>query len=104
MKRYRLLAGASSLLAAGALTLAGGFTPAAAAPAYANACAGDNLSPTSRTVTPTGVYATTGSVGNASAVLTGGSTRLSGNGSSVTLDFHKEVGGIITLRFAGASD
>ncbi|MFI6077376.1 trehalase family glycosidase [Actinoplanes sp. NPDC051343] len=106
MKRYkhRLLAAASSLLTAGALTAVGQVTPAAAAPAYANACAGDNLSPTSRTVTPTGVYATSGTVGNAAAVLTGGTTRLTGNGSSVTLDFHKDVGGIITLRFAGASD
>ncbi|MEV6841826.1 trehalase family glycosidase [Actinoplanes sp. NPDC051411] len=106
MKRYkqRLLAAAFALLPAGALTLIGGPAPAAVAPAYTNACAGDNLSPTSRTVTPTGVYATSGTVANASAVLAGGTTRLTGNGSSVTLDFHKEVGGIITLRFAGASD
>jgi hypothetical protein len=91
----------------------GGFGTATAAPAphpakahsaAANPCAADNLSPTSRTVAPVSVYATNGTVGNASAVLSGQNTRLTGNGSAVTLDFGKDVGGLVTLRFADASD
>ncbi|ACU74133.1 alpha-L-rhamnosidase [Catenulispora acidiphila DSM 44928] len=78
--------------------------PAAKPTATVNPCAADNLSPTSRTVSPVSVYATSGTVGNASAVLSGQNTRLTGNGSAVTLDFGKEVGGIVTLRFADASD
>jgi hypothetical protein len=72
--------------------------------AYANPCAADNLSPASRTLTPTAVYGTSGAVSNASGLLTGGDTRLTGNGSAVTLDFGKDVGGLVTLRFAGSSD
>jgi hypothetical protein len=69
-----------------------------------NPCAADNLSPTSRAVAPTSVYTTAGSVSNPSNVLSGQATRLTGNGSAVTLDFGKEVGGIVTLAFAGSSD
>ena len=36
-------------------------------------------------------------------VLTGASTRISGANSYVVLDFGKEVGGIVSLSFAGAS-
>ena len=72
--------------------------------AVANPCAADNLSPTTRTVAPVAVYTTSGTVGNASALLNGQDTRLTGNGSAVTLDFGKDVGGLVTLRFADASD
>ena len=53
---------------------------------------------------PVAVYTTSGTVGNASALLNGQNTRLTGNGSAVTLDFGKDVGGLVTLRFADASD
>ena len=77
---------------------------AAAAAATPAALAALNYSPTSRTVSPTAVYGTTGSVQNAQSVLTGGATRISGSNSSVTLDFGKEVGGIVSLAFGNASD
>jgi hypothetical protein len=67
-------------------------TPAAAQ-------AGDNFAPASRVVTPERVYRTTGTVRH-----NGKSTRLTGAGSSVTFDFGKEVGGLVTLRFAASSD
>ena len=50
-----------------------------------NPCAADNLSPTTRTVAPVAVYTTSGTVGNASALLNGQNTRLTGNGSAVTV-------------------
>lgn len=112
MKRVPIAALALGLTAAvgGGLPSAHGdrviaaATASATAAASANPCAADNLSPTSRTLAPKSVYATTGTVGNASALLSGGDTRLSGNGASVTLDFGKDVGGQVTLDFAGASD
>src|SRR4051812_28748522 len=58
-----------------------------------------NLSPTSRTVRPTAVQGTSGSVATPQNVLTGAPTRISGTNSSITLDFGKEVGGIATLSF-----
>ncbi|HEX4787562.1 MAG TPA: hypothetical protein VH372_03810, partial [Actinospica sp.] len=79
-------------------------TDSTGAAAATNACAADNLSPASRTLAPTSVYATNGTVSNASALISGGDTRLTGNGSSVTLDFGKDVGGQVTLRFADAGD
>ncbi len=63
-----------------------------------------NYAPTTRTLTPTAIYTTAGTVDNATNLLSGQSTRLSGNGSYVTVDFGKEVGGIVTLTFAGSSD
>jgi hypothetical protein len=74
------------------------------ATAAANPCSGDNLSPSSRTLAPVSVFTTSGTVTNPANVLTGGDTRLTGTGSAVTLDFGKDVGGLITLRFAGSSD
>jgi hypothetical protein len=62
-----------------------------------------NLSPTSRTVRPTAVQGTSGSVANPQNVLTGAPTRISGTNSSITLDFGKEVGGIATLSFGATS-
>ena len=75
-------------------------------PAIAAVNPGDayNLSPTSRTLAPLTVYTTNGTVSNPNNVLSGQATRLTGNGASVTLDFGKDVGGITTLSFAGASD
>ena len=62
-----------------------------------------NLAPTSRTVAPVAVYKTSGTVTNPHNVLGGTATRLSGSGSLITLDFGKEVGGIISLTLSGAS-
>src|SRR3989440_11020372 len=62
-----------------------------------------NLSPTSRTVRPTAVQGTSGSVANPQNVLSGQPTRISGTNSSITLDFGKEVGGIATLSFGATS-
>ncbi|GGV24280.1 hypothetical protein GCM10010182_53410 [Actinomadura cremea] len=56
----------------------------------------------SRTVRPVSVFRTTGTVHDAGAVLKGRRTTLSGEGSSITLDFGKEVGGLTSLHFAGS--
>ncbi|MBS2549353.1 hypothetical protein KGQ19_21035 [Catenulispora sp. NL8] len=82
----------------------GSHTAATKHAASTNPCAADNLSPTSRTVRPVAVYATNGNVSNASALLTGQDTRLTGNGSAVTLDFGKDVAGLVTVDFADAGD
>ena len=97
------------VLALGLAVASGGLivthpTTAAAATTYTNPCAADNLSPTGRTVAPISVHGTSGTVSNPTALLSGGATQLTGNGSSVTLDFGKDVGGQITLNFGGASD
>ena len=63
-----------------------------------------NYSPTTRTLAPTAIYTSSSSVSNPANLLSGQSTRLNGNNSSVTVDFGKEVGGIVTLKFAGSSD
>lgn len=60
-----------------------------------------NRAPTSRTLVPISVFNTSGTVKNASALLSGSATRLTGNGSSITVDFGKEVGGIVTVTFSG---
>ena len=62
-----------------------------------------NLAPASRTVTPVRVTRTTGTVGSPTAVLHGRATTLTGSGSSITLDFGKEVGGLVSLHFTGTS-
>jgi Bacterial alpha-L-rhamnosidase 6 hairpin glycosidase domain len=62
-----------------------------------------SYSPTSRTLAPVAIQSTAGTVTSPQNVLTGGSTRVSGTGSYVVLDFGKDVGGLVTLRFAGAS-
>ena len=95
--------GGTAYLHAPATATAAATTSAAASAAAANPCAADNLSPTSHTVAPTSVYATAGTVGSPANLLSGQPTRLTGSGSSVTLDFGKEVGGIVTLGFAGSS-
>jgi hypothetical protein len=63
-----------------------------------------NLSPSSRTLKPLRITKTNGNVASATALLSGGATVLSGQGSYVVLDFGQEVGGIVTLRFGNASD
>ena len=67
-------------------------------------CQADNFSPASRTLAPVAVKASTGTVANPAAVLSGAATRLAGSGASLTLDFGKDVAGIVTLHFAAASD
>ena len=62
-----------------------------------------NLAPAGRTVTPVRVTRTTGTVSGASAVLHGRPVTLTGSGSSVTLDFGKEVGGLASLHFSSGS-
>ncbi|MBA2677413.1 MAG: alpha-L-rhamnosidase [Ktedonobacteraceae bacterium] len=63
-----------------------------------------NYSPTTRTLAPTAIYTTSGTVSNPTNLLAGQSTRLSGKNAYVAIDFGKEVGGIVTLTFAGSSD
>jgi hypothetical protein len=63
-----------------------------------------NYAPQSRTLTPVAVYTTHGRVENPQNLLAGKPTRLVGNGSYLTLDFGKEVGGIATLHFAASSN
>ncbi|MFJ6465988.1 alpha-L-rhamnosidase C-terminal domain-containing protein [Streptomyces sp. NPDC091387] len=85
--------------------------PAAAPRPYRKAPAGPwdahNLSPASRTVRPVAVYTTTGTVEGAASLTSrhgSGTARLTGAGSSVTLDFGREVGGFVALTVAGSSD
>src|SRR6266568_1090723 len=61
-----------------------------------------NYAPSTHTLAPVAIYTTTGSVSNPTNLLAGNATRLNGNSSSVTVDFGKEVGGIVTLSFAGS--
>jgi hypothetical protein len=63
----------------------------------------DNYAPATRTLAPVAIEGTSGTVSSPQNVLTGASTRISGANSYVVLDFGKEVGGIVTLSFAGAS-
>jgi hypothetical protein len=79
-------------------------TGAAAADSPAHPWDAYNYAPASRTVGATSVYRTTGSVSDPQAVLHGGTTTLAGSGSSVTLDFGEEVGGIVTVHAAPSTD
>ena len=63
-----------------------------------------NLAPSSRTVTPARVYRTTGTVTGASNVLHSRATSVTGPGSSITLDFGEEVGGLVSIHFAASSE
>lgn len=64
-----------------------------------------NPAPTSRTVRPVAVYSTHGSVTGADGLgAAGAPITLSGTNSYVVLDFGKEVGGTVSLRFTGAND
>jgi Bacterial alpha-L-rhamnosidase 6 hairpin glycosidase domain len=109
-RAWSLLFGAGLLTVAGPLasTTAASAAAAAGPPAAAAIAAATpavpNYSPTSRTLGPTSVYATAGTVANPANVLSGSATRISGNNSAVTLDFGKEVGGLATLTFGSTSD
>lgn len=63
-----------------------------------------NFAPASRTVAPVAVYRFTKAVQNPEGLLRGSVTRLSGRDSQIVIDFGKEVGGILTIEFAAASD
>lgn len=63
-----------------------------------------NYAPSARIVSGVVVLDTSGTVQNAGNLLLGETTSFIGKGSSVTIDFGKEVSGLITLSFAGASD
>jgi hypothetical protein len=76
------------------------WTPGASAAGGHAAADSDNFSPASRTVTPVAITRSTGTVTDPQAVLHEGTTTLTGNGSSLTLDFGKEVGGLTSVRFA----
>ncbi len=89
-----LLASIASVTAPGATALSA-ESPAAADP--------NNFAPASRALKPVSVHKTAGPVTAPENLVTGGSTRLSGRNSYVVLDFDKEVGGLVSLRFAGAS-
>ncbi|WP_425827061.1 alpha-L-rhamnosidase C-terminal domain-containing protein [Streptomyces fractus] len=117
--------GRRSIIAAGAGTavVAAAGLPATAAAALPGAEPGEhvtaspkapagrwdrfNLSPASRTVRPVAVHSTTGKVTTPEVLAPGQRkgargryARLSGQGSTVTLDFGKEVGGFVTLHVA----
>ncbi|MEV0386756.1 hypothetical protein [Nonomuraea sp. NPDC050643] len=62
-----------------------------------------SYSPTSRTLKPTAVYSTSGSVANPQNVLSGLPARISGARSAIALDFGKEVAGLATLSFGDTS-
>lgn len=94
-----------------AATPAPAARPATAPKAYRKAPAGRwdayNLSPASRTLRPVAVYTTTGTAEGAASLTSrhgAGAARLTGAGSSVTLDFGREVGGFVTVSVAGDSD
>lgn len=63
-----------------------------------------NYAPSSRTLHPVRVAKTSGNVINPDAVLKGGASVIVWKGSSITYDFGKEVGGIVSLSFGDASD
>ncbi|MCO5997274.1 alpha-L-rhamnosidase-related protein [Actinoallomurus rhizosphaericola] len=104
-RRHRLALTVAGLaaLAAPALTVPPALAGTTAAKAVgAHPWDAYNLSPKTRTVRPTAIYKTNGTVTDPSAVLSGETTRISGNGSYLTLDFGKDVGGLVTLHFAGS--
>jgi hypothetical protein len=102
--RLTALLGAGILVATAALVALG--PPAAASVAVPADRAAANaliLAPATHTVAPVAIQSTSGTVTSPQNVLSGASTRISGTNSYVVLDFGKEVGGIVTLTFAGAS-
>ncbi|MFF4277022.1 alpha-L-rhamnosidase [Streptomyces sp. NPDC001536] len=95
---------AAAALAASPAPYASAVTPTTATSVGKEAVDPLSYSPTSRTLKPTAVYRTSGSVANPQNVLSGQSTRISGSQSSITLDFGKEVAGMGTLSFGSTSD
>ena len=78
---------AVAALAAGPAPSASAATPVTPTGVSKAALDDLNYSPTSRTVKPTAVHSTSGSVANPQNVLSGQPTRLSGSQSAITLDF-----------------
>ncbi|EJD02571.1 glycoside hydrolase family 78 protein [Fomitiporia mediterranea MF3/22] len=79
------------------------FLPFHACLALASAPSGPwdafNFAPESRLVRPTAIFKTEGTIQNSSALLTeADGAMISGNNSWVTLDFGKEIGGLISLN------
>ncbi len=103
--RLLLLLTAAAVSSAGPLPAApaSASVPAAAA-AGAAAVSVTNYSPTSRIMAPTSIHTYTGQVSNPGNVLSHNVTRLTGTGSTLTLDFGQEVGGLVTLSFGATSD
>lgn len=64
----------------------------------------NNYAPSSRTIRPAKVFATSGDVQNADAILNGGDTRLTSRDSEITLDFGYEIAGLVSIAASGASD
>lgn len=91
--------------AAQAAPAAPAATPAqtkAQASAFAAArakAAKSSFSPASRTVAPVAITRTTGTVTGGTGILHGSPATLTGQNSSITLDFGKEVGGLVTVKF-----
>ncbi|SEO80168.1 alpha-L-rhamnosidase-related protein [Actinacidiphila rubida] len=89
---------------AAATTTAGSALPAGtAAASHDRPGDADNFAPATRTVAPVRVTRTTGSVTDPGGLLDGRPTALTGADSSLTLDFGKEVGGLVTLRFTNGA-
>jgi hypothetical protein len=63
-----------------------------------------NPAPATRTVHPTSIFKVAGRVGRPGALLDRHVTRLAGSGARITLDFNREVGGIVSLHVRGVSD
>ncbi len=91
---------AAAIATLGAVTATASATPS---PSPGNPWDLYNFAPASRTVQPHHVTRTTGSVTDPGAVLNGQATTLAGTGSSITLDFGEEVGGLVSLHFADGS-
>lgn len=90
-----------SALAAAAAAAAAAIVIVAAFPAPASASGSGSGKPSGSSpgvVTPARVFRTTGTVRHTSK-----RTTLTGAGSSITLDFGKEVGGLVTLHFPAAT-
>ncbi|WP_405591427.1 MGH1-like glycoside hydrolase domain-containing protein [Streptomyces sp. NBC_01190] len=89
--------------AAGAAGAAAAAGPAAGAPLGRSAGDAYIYAPHTRTLHPVAVQGYSGSVTSPQNVLSGAPTRISGADSALVLDFGKEVGGLVTLTFGGAS-
>ncbi|MFC5827343.1 MGH1-like glycoside hydrolase domain-containing protein [Nonomuraea insulae] len=105
MRRHHLpsLALLAALLTAGPVPSAAAAASTPATDVSSAAVDPLSYSPTSRTLKPTAVYSTSGSVANPQNVLSGLPTRISGAQSAITLDFGKEVAGMTTLSFGDTS-
>ncbi|KII85113.1 glycoside hydrolase family 78 protein [Plicaturopsis crispa FD-325 SS-3] len=62
-----------------------------------------NYAPHSKIVSPHAIYRVEGNVTHAANLVAGGGATISGNGSWVTVDFDKEVGGLISWTFDAVS-